>query len=498
MNNGLTISDRVSWNLVLSACVLEIVLGTALACTHLPLCDEGFYGVPAHVLSFTGVLRDPVLESAGVPNLRGIDRTFYWMAPMGMVAQAGAFKVFGFGLLVQRELSVVCGLGAVLFWYFALRRLVAERVASLAALFLSVDYVFLSLASRGRSDMISLSFGMAALAGYMHWRERAFTLALAAANAACALSGIVHPNGGLAALASLAVLTLCLDRKRLRWRHLAVVAVCYGLPALGWGLYIARAPDLFVSQFFGNVAGRLGGPITLSRLVKGEVARYLSAYNVQNVHGIRRVRYLLPISYFVAVFLCALTKDLRRRSRVLLLMFVAVSFTLILLEGGKQGWYLVHLSPLYCVFLAFSQVFLWSKNNLLCRAIATAQIFAIVLGVASLAYVASNRNLQRLYEPTVEFLNAHVGPPDVVFASSEFYFGLNCRNCLTDDANLGAISGKRARYIVLDPVYSSHLVDLQKKHPAMYRDIQQQLSRDYQLVFHNPVYLVFERTAAAW
>ena len=200
MDTRLAISDHVSGAMVLTACRLQIVLGTALAWTHLPHCDEGFYGVPAHVLSVVGALRNRVLESAGVEYLRGVDQSFYWMVPMGMVLQAGAFKVFGFGLLVQRELSVVCGLGAVVLWYLALRHLVADRVAALASMLLSVDYVFLSLSSLGRSDMISLFFAMAALAGYMHWRERSPALALAIANTACALSGMVHPNGGIAAV----------------------------------------------------------------------------------------------------------------------------------------------------------------------------------------------------------------------------------------------------------------------------------------------------------
>src|SRR5580698_4482563 len=109
------------WSLVIlvCACLLQIVMGTVQAWTHLPFCDEGFYGVPAHVLSMTGSLRNPVLESAGIPYLRGIDRTFYWTVPVAMVLQAAAFKVFGFGLLIQRGLSVCCGLGALLFWYVA-------------------------------------------------------------------------------------------------------------------------------------------------------------------------------------------------------------------------------------------------------------------------------------------------------------------------------------------------------------------------------------------
>jgi 4-amino-4-deoxy-L-arabinose transferase-like glycosyltransferase len=498
MNNGVVMSDRVSWGMVLSACVLQLVLGTTLAWTHLPLCDEGFYGVPAHVLSVTGAMRNPVLESAGVSYLRGIDMTFYWTAPMGVVLQAVAFKAFGFGLLVQRELSVVCGLGAVLFWYLVLRRIVAERVAALAAVLLSMDFVFLSLSSRGRADMISLFFAMAALAGYMHWRERSLALALAVANTACALSGMVHPNGGIAAVASLIVLTLYLDRKRVRWSHLAVVAACYGVLALGWGLYIAKAPDLFVAQFFGNVASRFVGPITLTRMIKGEVTRYVSAFGLENARGVRLVRYLLPVSYLSAIAFCAFSKELRRRSEILLTMFVAVSLTLVFLEGGKQGWYLVNLSPLFCAFLAISANRLWESGNTMARTIAAAQALIVLLGVASLVYTASNRNLQRLYQPTVAFLNANVRPEDVVFARSEFYFGLLCRTCLRDDANLGALSGWRAQYIVLEPDYTDHLVELRAKSPAIYREIEQRLNTEYEEVFRNPKYQVMRRTAAGF
>jgi 4-amino-4-deoxy-L-arabinose transferase-like glycosyltransferase len=497
MNNNLAMSDRVSWAMVLFACLLQIVLGTALARSSLPLCDEGFYGVPAQVLSVTGALRNPVLEPAGIKYLRGIDRTFYWMAPVGMVLQAGAFKVFGFGLLVQRELSVVCGLGVVLLWHLALRHLLQDRVAALTSVLLSVDFVFLSLSSRGRSDTISLFFAMAALAGYMHWRERSLALALAVANTACALSGMVHPNGGIAAVTSLVALTLYLDRTRLRWSYLAVVAVCYGVLGLGWGLYIAKAPDLFVAQFFGNVAGRLGGPMTLTRMIKGEVTRYLSAYGLENAHGVKLVRYLLPVSYLSAIMFCAFSKDLRRRSGVLLMMFVGVSLTLVFLEGTKQGPYLVHLSPLFCAFLAISANRLWESGNIMARMITAAQALIVLLGVASLAYTASNRNLQRLYQPTVAFLNAHVRPGDVVFARSEFYFGLQCRTCLRDDANLGALSGWRAEYIVLDPDYTGHLEELREKSPVIYRDIEQRLKTDYQEVFRNLNYQVMRRTAAS-
>ncbi|HVW87477.1 MAG TPA: glycosyltransferase family 39 protein [Bryobacteraceae bacterium] len=494
MNVSPASRDRLSWAIVLSACLLQIALGTTLARTTLPFCDEGFYGVPAHVLSVTGSLRNPVMESAGVPYLRGIDRVFYWMAPMGMVLQAAAFKVFGFGLLVQRGLSVLCGLGAVLFWFVALRRLIGDRVAALSALLLSVDSVFLSLSSRGRSDIISLFLAMAALAAYMHWRERSLSMALALANTACGLSGMVHPNGGIAALASLAVMTLYLDRKRLGWRHMAIVALCYGVLSLGWGLYIAKAPHLFIAQFFGNVAGRLGGRTSVTRLIGGEVARYVSAYGLEDAHGIKLVRYLFPVLYLSAVLFCAFSKDLCRRSAILLLMFLAVSLTLVFLEGAKQGWYLVNLSPLFCAFLALTMYRLWNSGHVLARTVAVAQSLLVVLGVASLIYSAANQRLERVYDPAVAFLNTHLTSSDVVFARSEFYFGLHCRTCLRDDANLGEFSGQRADYIVLEPDYTEHLSELRDKKPALYGDIEGRLNANYKEVFHNAAYRILRRT----
>jgi hypothetical protein len=479
---------------VLCACVFQIVLGTALAATRLPLCDEGFYGVPAHFLSVTGALRNPVLESAGVPYLRGIDRVFYWVTPMGMVLQAGAFKVLGFGLLVQRELSVLCGAGAVLLWYLALRHLVPDRVAVLAAVLLSADFVFLSSSGLGRSDMISLCFAMAAAAAYLHWRERSLTLALAAANIACALSGMVHPNGGIAAVVSLAVLALCMDRARLRWIHLAVLAACYGVLGAAWGLYIARAPDLFAAQFLGNVSNRFAGPLTLPRLFKGELTRYLLAWGLEGARGAKLARCLLPVSYLSAVLWCVFSEELRRRSAVLLLMFAGVSLSLVFLEGTKQGWYLIHLIPLFSTFLAIAMNRLRESGNILARVIVAAQALIVLLGVASIAYTADNRNLQRLYQPTITFLNEHVGPQDVVMARSEFYFGLECRRCLRDDAQLGAISGLRAEYIVIDPDYDAHLRALRETSPLIYRGIEERLRLEYQEVFRNVTYRVLRRT----
>ena len=155
---------------------------------------------------------------------------------------------------------------------------------------------------------------------------------------------------------------------------------------------------------------------------------------------------------------------------------------------------MVHLSPLFCAFVAISANRLWESGKVLGRAVAVAQVAIVLVGVASSSISANSRNLQRLYQPTVAFLNSRLGPRDLVFARSEFYFGLQCRACLRDDGNLGAISGRIPDYIVLDPDYNGHLAGLRETDPGMYRNIEQRLRADYREVFRNANYQVLQRT----
>ena len=155
---------------------------------------------------------------------------------------------------------------------------------------------------------------------------------------------------------------------------------------------------------------------------------------------------------------------------------------------------MVHLSPLFCAFVAIAASRLWESGNLPARMVTVVQAAVVLLGVASLAYSASGRHLQREYQPAVAFLNAHIGPGDLVFARSEFYFRLECRACLRDDRDLGAFSGRLANFIVLDAEYNDYLASLRETNPAIYRDIERRLSVEYREVFHNVDYRVLQTT----
>jgi len=341
--------------------------------------------------------------------------------------------------------------------------------------------------------MISLLFTVAAIAAYLHWRQRSLGLALAISHAACALSGLVHPNGGIAALISLTVLTFTFDRTRLRKSHVAVVAACYAVFSLGWGLWIAQAPDLFKAQFLGNVSNRYAGMITMTSFLKGEASRYMSAYGLEGPGGIKLIRILLPLSCLSAMLFCIFSTHLRRKARHLLLIFAGVSLSLVCWEGTKQGWYLVHLTPLFAAFLALSVSRLWSSGASLARLLAAAQVAIVVVGVAGLAYTASSRNFQTRYQPAIAFLDSHLSPKDLVFARSEFYFDLKCRTCLRDDVHLGILSGRLANYIVVDSDYAGQWALLRHSKPDLYRKIEQRFNTEYRDVFRTPTYRILQR-----
>jgi hypothetical protein len=78
-------------------------------------------------------------------------------------------------------------------------------------------------------------------------------------DAACATAGIVHPNGGLASLATLFMAMVLSDRQRLNLRFFCLMCVPYLVLALPWALYIYQAPELFEAQFIGNAKLRLLG-----------------------------------------------------------------------------------------------------------------------------------------------------------------------------------------------------------------------------------------------
>jgi hypothetical protein len=153
------------------------------------------------------------------------------------------------------------------------------------------------------------------------------------------------------------------------------------------------------------------------------------------------------------------------------------------------------VTPILSMLLAIWIAFLFSLATRFSISLAGIHIVILGLGIASAGNIMRVSKYRRQYVPIVAYLNAHVQPADVVFGRSELYFGMRCKNCLRDDERLGANSGKRADFIVLDTDYRQAIAGFALTEKNTYRFIQELLSdRRYTPVFRTDLYEVLQST----
>jgi len=487
--------------LVAGSVALYLALAFGSALTKSPEIDEGFFANPAFNLATKGVMATTVLETEG-SALRGIREHTYWVLPLHLVAQAGWYKVFGFGLVQLRALSILWGLVALAAWFLIMRQLSGERAMGLlTAGLLAVDYTFVAVGSLGRMDMMCAALGFAGLAAYLTLRERNFGAAVFASHALVVLSGLTHPNGILH-LAGLVLVTLYFDRRRLRPAHVGLAALPYLVGALGWGLYILEDPAAFVEQFAMNSrdGGRLAGLSAPWVGVANEfVKRYPHAFglaaNTAGHSGPIYLKSLLLVPYVAAVVWAFAARGVRRHAgyRALLMLLVLYFLILSLIDGQKETPYLIHIFPVYVALLALLVRRCWDGRVVPRWLLVACLAGFLALEVGGMLLRVRQRTYQRLYEPTVAFLRQHSDPSTQITGSSALGFGLNFPDHLTDDISLGYASGRRPRFIVVTSEYELSYAGGLGRQPDLRRHISTLLNEQYAPVYQNEGFKVYER-----
>jgi len=476
---------------VFAAGMIYLLLGSASAFTKLPVCDEGWYANPAFNLSAGRSMGTTVLESAGTP-LHGLERHTYWVMPLYIVGQAFVYELFGPGLMQTRLFSLFWGLVILASWFVILRVLVEEKfVALVGILIMAIDSYMIAVGSTGRSDMMCAGLGSAGLAMYLGLRPRRLSLALVVSNALVAASGLTHPNGILY-LASLLFLVAFFDRQNIRWIHVAAAAAPYLIGAAIWSTYILQSPGDFIAQFGSNARTRTSGITSPAMLMKREVLRYVNAYGLgSESSGPARLKVVMLLAYLTGIVGVLLNPDLRRQpsSRVLLSMTGLTFVLMIVFEGAKQDWYLVHILPLFCALLAIWLVHCLKRRVLPAAVLAVGMAGLVLVNVGLVGWLVHRSDYQSSYLPVVQFLRT--GPNDRarVIGSAELGFEIGFDR-LSDDTRLGFYSGKRPDLIVVGDIYEGWFTKHEAREPDVYRYVRTTLS-SARKVFDNGRYRVY-------
>jgi 4-amino-4-deoxy-L-arabinose transferase-like glycosyltransferase len=495
---GFSEKYRKSRIAVILAVFLVMAIGSAL--TNRPQVDDAMFANASYNLAENGFFGTTMFDREAKGLLR-IEEKTYWVMPLFLLQTSAFFKLFGFGIVSMRLVSVFWGLVLIGAFYFIGLKLSGKKsIGILAMAFVGFDYLVLDTSSGGRMDLMSASLGFLALALYLIFRERNLILAVFLSQLSVTLAGLTHPNGIVACLAMIFV-TLFLDRKSLGWKHLAAAIAPYLVGGLAYGIYVLQDFEAFRAQFIENatMSGRMGGTSSpLNSLIREFTEKYPHAFglgmNSGGHSGPIYLKSLILIGYVIGFFSLIFIKPLReRRNYRILLVWAAIQFVVMaLIDGQKQTYYLIHVIPLYGASLAIFVDWLWYETvfpkGLLI--LACLGFFGLQLGGMALR-IKQNTN-GNFYRPVITYLKENTKENETIMGGPELGFGLNFSDKLIGDATFGMRTGKRAKYIVCDSAVELSWREAERFNPEFYEYLPR-LLKEYDLVYENPAYKIYAR-----
>jgi hypothetical protein len=486
---------RALFSAALLIALAYVALATAVSLTKPPEIDEGWFASPALNLVTRGSMGTTVLEPSGTltSRLDGINQYTYWVMPLHLLAQAGWYKLFGFGLFSMRTLSIAWGLIALASWFLIMQALSAElKLAITTVAFIALDYLFIMQAAMGRMDIMCAALGFAGLAAYLSLRDRSYTLAVLASHSLVVASGLTHPNGVMA-FAGLAFLTLYFDRGRFRLKQAMLAAVPYVVGAAAWGIYILQSPPSFASQFADQSAGRAPGLTSPLLSMKEEFTnKYLEAFGFASYSsGAAKLKILILVAYAIAIVgaICARGIRTHRGFRALLLL-TGIYFLFETFFNHKLVFYLIHIIPMFAAILSVWVYWCWSRRLVQRRIINVAVAAFLALQIGGVLYRVKQNAYERDYIPAVAFLNQHSDEKTLVIGGAEMAFGVGFDH-LKDDIRVGYYSGKRPDFVVMDYHYNGLMSALRNREPLVYQSVIERLQHSYKQVYDNGSYQIY-------
>ena len=479
---------------LLAAFAIYFALLVVTVLTKAPLNDEGWYGQPAFRLAAGKTMGTPALENTGVPRFQGLQSHTYWIMPLFIVAQAGLYKLVGSGLVQMRLLSGLCGMVLIVSWYLIIRSLLRDRsVATLAVIFIALDFQIITVCATGRSDAMCAALGAAGLAVYVTQRDRSLAWATLFSHGLIVASGLTHPYG-VYYFAALLYLTLYLDRHALTWRNVALALLPYVIGAVLWGSYILKAPADFQAQFGNNASERSWVLKHPEQAMVAELGRYQAAYGLSfAVPAARHFEIVVLLAYVAGVIGVLTTRSLRQNHRLRPLLILSGLFFLELtfLEGAKRPWYLIHLIPWLAVALAVFAINHWRVSSQSMRVLLATGIAGMLLVNTAVTVGLSFRDgYHAHYSRVVEFLQQRTPGQVTVMGGTELGFGLGFDN-VKDDYKLGFYSGWRPARIVIGESYRAQFDLFRQRRPELWRYVQHRLRDEYVKVFDDGYYAVY-------
>src|SRR5262249_15793133 len=145
-------------------------------------------------------------------------------------------------------------------------------------------------------------------------------------------------------------------------------------------------------------------------------------------------------------------------------------------EGLHTRFYLIYLTPLYCVLCAIAGYWFWTRRPLSRLAIGALAVILIVSQTARTAILPWRNPKRSDWTPAGEYIAQQVDHDGLVMGNGGVMFGLGPEWKLIDDFRLGYNSGKRPGAVVLDESWRDRMGVLREEHPEIWAHVQSVLT----------------------
>jgi 4-amino-4-deoxy-L-arabinose transferase-like glycosyltransferase len=237
--------------------------------------DENWFINPAYDLAMFGKMGTSMIY--GSYNIANFT---YWQPPVFILLMAVSFKLFGFGVIQARMVSVGLGFLTVLFTYLLGFKLYNKKIGILAALILILNPLFFMISRNARMEIAVACFMIISLyCTFLALKESKLGYYFASAFFAT-IALLSHPNGVIAILSvALIILVEKLDFKMLKFNidFEEIIFFISGvlIPLIPYLVYISLDFVAFKGQFIGNIAASPSNP--LSNILV-EPTRYINVF----------------------------------------------------------------------------------------------------------------------------------------------------------------------------------------------------------------------------
>jgi hypothetical protein len=226
--------------------------------------------------------------------------------------------------------------------------------------------------------------------------------------------------------------------------------------------------------------------------------RYLAEFGFRAGDGtIAHLKVILLLLYFAAPLAVLWTPALRGRRTIRALLWIVAADVLIfgIIEGTKQGFYLVHVLPVLEGLLALWIVAIWNTRPSLKPAAAAVAFLFVGMNLLHTVGIWRKDRLHTEYGEAIAFLKQTTTPVQLTVGSCELAFGLGFDANLVDDHRLGYFSHKQPDVIVVNDRYRELFERMKVYKPEVYVYVEDLLRRHFTKRYDRNNWQIYFRTS---